>query len=257
MEQESILISGIGIAGSYWLGKHDYRPTLIEQAPRLRTGGYVIDFWGRGFDIAARMGLLSDLKSEGYNAKEVRLVDAEGHRVGGFDVDVFRALTHDRYVSIPRGDESREGILQPKFDAVGWDVCRSLPLSMVAPSSTSNNVSQITDGHLDAWTVCAGRRCCFSALHCWPVKVPRSPWPPPMCWLEIADHYRSAEHGFRRYQDLYHRLKAGVRHKTCRIIFTENGIRLVLRNQITKLLQFPVVAKLTAGRSLLDWYRPT
>lgn len=107
MEQKSILISGIGIAGStlaYWLGKHDYRPTLIEQAPRLRTGGYVIDFWGRGFDIAARMGILSDLKSEGYNAKEVRLVDAEGHRVGGFDVDVFRALTHDRYVSIPRGD---------------------------------------------------------------------------------------------------------------------------------------------------------
>lgn len=107
MEQKSILISGIGIAGStlaYWLGEHGYRPTLIEQASRLRTGGYVIDFWGRGYDIAARMGLLPDLKSEGYNVKEVRLVDAEGHRVGGFGVDVFRALTHDRYVSIPRGD---------------------------------------------------------------------------------------------------------------------------------------------------------
>ena len=51
MEQKSILISGIGIAGStlaYWLGEHGYRPTLIEQAPRLRTGGYVIDFWGNG-----------------------------------------------------------------------------------------------------------------------------------------------------------------------------------------------------------------
>ena len=107
MEQKSILISGIGIAGStlaYWLGEHGYRPMLIEQAPHLRTGGYVIDFWGRGFDIAARMGLLNELKSEGYDVEEVRLVDAEGRRVGGFNVDVFRALTHNRYVSIPRGD---------------------------------------------------------------------------------------------------------------------------------------------------------
>ena len=36
-------------------------------APRLRTGGYVIDFWGRGFDVAEKMGLLSDIKSQGYN----------------------------------------------------------------------------------------------------------------------------------------------------------------------------------------------
>ena len=107
MEQKNVLISGIGIAGptlAYWLGEHGYRPTLMEQAPRLRTGGYLIDFWGRGYDIAARMGLLPDLKSVGYQVKEVRLVDTKGRRVGGFEVDVFRELTQDRYVSIPRGD---------------------------------------------------------------------------------------------------------------------------------------------------------
>jgi hypothetical protein len=31
-------------------------PTLIEHAATLRTGGYVIDFWGLGYDIAERMG---------------------------------------------------------------------------------------------------------------------------------------------------------------------------------------------------------
>jgi 2-polyprenyl-6-methoxyphenol hydroxylase-like FAD-dependent oxidoreductase len=107
MKPKTILISGIGIAGptlAYWLSEHGHRPTLIERAPRLRTSGYVIDFWGRGFDIAARMGLLPDVKSLGYDVNEVRLVDSKGKRVGGFNVDVFRALTQGRYVSIPRGD---------------------------------------------------------------------------------------------------------------------------------------------------------
>jgi 2-polyprenyl-6-methoxyphenol hydroxylase-like FAD-dependent oxidoreductase len=107
MSNRSVLISGIGIAGStlaFWLGEHGYHPTLIERAPRLRTGGYVIDFWGRGFDIAERMGLLPDLKSEGYDIKELRLVDSHGKRVGGFRVDVFRKLTEGRYVSLSRGD---------------------------------------------------------------------------------------------------------------------------------------------------------
>ena len=47
MRNKSVLISGIGIAGStlaYWLGEHGFSPTLLERAPRLRTGGYVIDF---------------------------------------------------------------------------------------------------------------------------------------------------------------------------------------------------------------------
>jgi 2-polyprenyl-6-methoxyphenol hydroxylase-like FAD-dependent oxidoreductase len=110
VQNKSVLISGIGIAGptlAYWLGESGFRPTLIERAPRLRTGGYLIDFWGRGYDVAERMELLSDLKSEGYDVEELRFVDARGRRVGGFGVDVFRSLTGGRYVSLPRGDLAR------------------------------------------------------------------------------------------------------------------------------------------------------
>ena len=110
MQNGSVLISGMGIAGctlAYWLGEHGFNPTLVERAPRLRTGGYVIDFWGAGYDVAERMGLLTDLKSEGYDIKELRLVNSLGKRVGGFGVDVFRALTGGRYVSLPRGDLAR------------------------------------------------------------------------------------------------------------------------------------------------------
>ncbi|MGB0011920.1 MAG: hypothetical protein WBQ03_09950 [Candidatus Sulfotelmatobacter sp.] len=82
-----VLISGAGIAGptlAYWLAHYGFEPTLIETAPRLRTGGYVIDFWGAGFDVADRMGLLPEITRKGYVFQEVRVVDRSGKRVAGF-----------------------------------------------------------------------------------------------------------------------------------------------------------------------------
>ena len=107
MANTSVLISGIGVAGptlAYWLLRAGLSPTLVERAPQLRRGGYVIDFWGLGFDIAERMRLVPELRSEGYDIQELRLVNAKGRRVAGFGVDVFRKLTHGRYVSIARSE---------------------------------------------------------------------------------------------------------------------------------------------------------
>ncbi|MUL46548.1 hypothetical protein FZI85_11465 [Mycobacterium sp. CBMA293] len=55
-----IAISGAGIAGptlAYWLVRSGHDPVLIETAPQLRTGGYLVDFWGAGYTVAERMGL--------------------------------------------------------------------------------------------------------------------------------------------------------------------------------------------------------
>ncbi len=107
MQTQSILISGAGIAGptlAYWLMEYGFKPTLIERAPHLRSGGYVIDFWGLGYDVAERMGLVPALRRIGYDVQELRLVDEEGHRVGGFGVEVMRELTGGRYVSIARSE---------------------------------------------------------------------------------------------------------------------------------------------------------
>jgi 2-polyprenyl-6-methoxyphenol hydroxylase-like FAD-dependent oxidoreductase len=106
-QKKSVLISGVGIAGpalAYWLGLYGFSSTLVEHATHLRTGGYVNDFWGRGFDVAEKMGILPAIKREGYDVKELRLVGANGRRVGGFNADVFRSATLGRYVSIPRGE---------------------------------------------------------------------------------------------------------------------------------------------------------
>ena len=82
-----IAINGAGIAGpalAYWLLRHGHEPVLIERAPALRTGGYVIDFWGAGYDIAEKMGILPRLLDLGYQVGEVRFVDAGGRKAGGF-----------------------------------------------------------------------------------------------------------------------------------------------------------------------------
>lgn len=102
-----VLISGAGIAGAslaYWLAHYGFEPTLVEKAPELRTGGYIIDFWGAGFDIADRMGLAPELRQKGYMVQEVRVVNRSGKRVAGFSADAFARLTGGRYVSLPRGE---------------------------------------------------------------------------------------------------------------------------------------------------------
>ena len=76
---KTILICGAGIAGptlAYWLAEHGFEPTLLERAPRVRTGGYMLDFWGLGFDVAERMRLLPVLRERGYAIDSVRFVDA-------------------------------------------------------------------------------------------------------------------------------------------------------------------------------------
>src|SRR5689334_10910005 len=107
--KKSVLISGLGIAGpafAHWLLRFGFRPTLVERAPRPRTSGYVIDFWGAGYDLAERMGILPEILAAGYLVRELRIVNSRGARVGGFDTRVFRAATNDRFISLPRGELS-------------------------------------------------------------------------------------------------------------------------------------------------------
>jgi 2-polyprenyl-6-methoxyphenol hydroxylase-like FAD-dependent oxidoreductase len=104
-----VLVCGAGIAGptlAYWLTHFGFETTLVEKAPALRTGGYIIDFWGTGFEIAERMGLLPELQRAGYVVQEVKVLDGAGRRVAGFPASVFVPATNGRYLSLPRGELS-------------------------------------------------------------------------------------------------------------------------------------------------------
>jgi 2-polyprenyl-6-methoxyphenol hydroxylase-like FAD-dependent oxidoreductase len=102
-----ILISGAGIAGpalAWWLDHFGFEPSIVEVAPKFRSGGYMVDFWGKGFDIVERMGLRQEVECTGYRVREVRFIDGRGERAGSFSTDPFWSATDGRFTSIPRGD---------------------------------------------------------------------------------------------------------------------------------------------------------
>ncbi|MFC7588523.1 FAD-dependent oxidoreductase [Nonomuraea antimicrobica] len=55
------LICGAGIAGltlAWHLERAGWEVELVERAAAFRDGGYMIDFYGPGHEVAGRMGLL-------------------------------------------------------------------------------------------------------------------------------------------------------------------------------------------------------
>jgi 2-polyprenyl-6-methoxyphenol hydroxylase-like FAD-dependent oxidoreductase len=102
-----IAISGAGVAGptlAYWLLRAGHEPTLIEAAPSLRAGGYMIDFWGVGYDVAERMGLLPQIHAAGYELGDVRYLDRRGRIAARISGELMRRELGSRMTSLPRGD---------------------------------------------------------------------------------------------------------------------------------------------------------
>ncbi|MEB4208077.1 FAD-binding domain [Mycobacterium sp. 94-17] len=102
-----IAISGAGVAGAalaHWLHRTGHTPTLIEQANHFRTGGYMIDFWGVGFQVAKRMGIEAQIRAAGYQMERLRSVGSRGEVKADVDVNVFRQMLGADLTSLPRGD---------------------------------------------------------------------------------------------------------------------------------------------------------
>jgi 2-polyprenyl-6-methoxyphenol hydroxylase-like FAD-dependent oxidoreductase len=106
-----VLIVGAGIGGptlAYWLWRGGHEPTLVESAPHLRQGGYLLDFWGAGFDVAERMGIIPELLERGYRPHELREVAADGRVIISLDprrmIDDAAGGVAGRYVTIARAD---------------------------------------------------------------------------------------------------------------------------------------------------------
>ncbi len=105
-----VLISGAGIAGptlAFWLRAAGFKPVLIESAPAPRSGGYVIDFWGIGYQIAEQMGLQSEIERVGYHMREMRIVNDRSRRMAGFGTKVMSELTGGRFITLARSDLAR------------------------------------------------------------------------------------------------------------------------------------------------------
>ncbi len=106
-----VLIVGAGIAGltlALCLRRNGHEPRIVEQAPKLRDAGYMIDFFGSGYDAALRMGLLDDLAGIHYQIPRLAFIAADGReRFSIAYPKLRRRLFDDRHFNFMRGELER------------------------------------------------------------------------------------------------------------------------------------------------------
>lgn len=147
-------INGTGIAGptlAYWLKKYGHEPILFERAPALRTGGYIVDFWGLGYDIAEMMGLIPAIKECGYHVEELLSVDEKGKTRAQMSVSSLSEVANGRYTSI-----SRSHLAKIIFDALE-DVEARFGQQIVALEEDESGVNvTLSDGSTDRFDLVIG-----------------------------------------------------------------------------------------------------
>ena len=102
-----ILIVGAGVAGptvAHWLLQGNHEVTIVERASAPREGGYLIDFWGAGFDVAERMGIVPRLSEVGYAVRELREVNDRGQTIARMDPGRVAKSANGRFLSVARSD---------------------------------------------------------------------------------------------------------------------------------------------------------
>ncbi|NUR91281.1 MAG: NAD(P)-binding protein, partial [Nonomuraea sp.] len=100
------LICGAGISGltlAWHLERAGWQVELVERGPAFRDGGYLVDFYGAGYDAAERMGLTARLATLHHRITELGYLDGQGRQVSRFALPP----SFDRMVTVLRGDLAR------------------------------------------------------------------------------------------------------------------------------------------------------
>jgi 2-polyprenyl-6-methoxyphenol hydroxylase-like FAD-dependent oxidoreductase len=116
----NVLISGGGIAGltlGILLKEAGFEPLVVEREPRLRTEGYMMDFFGSGWDVAERMGLVPQLRAIHYPIDALEFVGDRGKPYVSVPIGVVRRALGGKYVYLRRSD--LEHILYERARASG------------------------------------------------------------------------------------------------------------------------------------------
>ncbi|EMD26376.1 FAD-dependent monooxygenase [Amycolatopsis azurea] len=105
-----VAICGAGITGlalAHRLAALDVEVVVLERAAGPRDQGYMIDFFGPGFDAIEEMGLLPRVEDVAYQVDEASLLDDRGRRRAAIDYVQFGKSLRGRLCSIMRPDLER------------------------------------------------------------------------------------------------------------------------------------------------------
>jgi 2-polyprenyl-6-methoxyphenol hydroxylase-like FAD-dependent oxidoreductase len=120
-----VLISGGGIAGltlANRLHQHGIESVVIEQAADLRQEGYAIDFFGTGYEVAERMGLIDRLFSQHIPFDRIEYVNAQGKLIAKLEMALVQKITDGKYMALMRWSleealyEALAGQVEVRFD---------------------------------------------------------------------------------------------------------------------------------------------
>lgn len=101
------IIAGAGIAGlaaALSLNRHGWDVEIVEKAKDFRSGGYMIDFFGPGFDAAERLGLLPALRRRSSDIDKIDWVGADGRIDARLDYRLMQKTVRGRLFPLLRGD---------------------------------------------------------------------------------------------------------------------------------------------------------
>jgi 2-polyprenyl-6-methoxyphenol hydroxylase-like FAD-dependent oxidoreductase len=171
MGSQRILISGGGIAGltlAIELKRHGFTPLVIEREPGPRAEGYMMDFFGSGWDVAQRMGLVEALRAVRYPIDTLEFVDRSGEPYVHMPIARLRRALDNKYVYLRRPDLER--ILAGRAREVGADIHYGRSLAAIEERGTGVHV-RFEDGGEDDVALVVGadgvhsrvRALCFGA----------------------------------------------------------------------------------------------
>jgi 2-polyprenyl-6-methoxyphenol hydroxylase-like FAD-dependent oxidoreductase len=121
MMNRDILISGASIAGlalAYWLRQYGFNPTVVEQAPAPREGGYAVDLRGAAREAAERMGIMADVRRAHVGTRGLSYVNGANEPVASMSSD----LLGDSGGAIAEIEILRGDLIRILYAAAGDDV---------------------------------------------------------------------------------------------------------------------------------------
>jgi 2-polyprenyl-6-methoxyphenol hydroxylase-like FAD-dependent oxidoreductase len=121
MKNRDILISGASIAGlalAYWLRQYGFNPTVVEQAPAPREGGYAVDLRGAAREAAERMGIMADVRRAHVGTHGLSYVNGANKPVASMSSD----LLGDSGGAIAEIEILRGDLIRILYAAAGDDV---------------------------------------------------------------------------------------------------------------------------------------